>query len=429
MASTVHVDGQLASVISAKGVAVRLTCLTPGFPHEPPIRERPRRVWPFLLLVAALLFASGMGFGAESSGIQNVSISRPFFNPSLGQRIGISFSVDRPGSLTVLILDRDGFLVRQLVSKKSVEKGPLSFDWDGRGDSREIVPDEAYSLKIDLSAGGQTETYFPGNAPGERLTAKTNYYDRFGRILSYTLPRAARVHIQVGTGSADPKTGKPQGQGGRVLKTLVNREPRTGGSVVESWNGNDESGSVYIPNLPDFVVAIAATALPENAILSTGNRTRNFVEHVGERSGGSLLTFSVHDHHHHQGLATLDDVAPTMRLKPLNADWSSGERAWVVREKSLDLAVSLEGPSAISFARQPGRLWVFLDEKTVRQTRAPSSGVDVSIPLASLSAGVHLVAVNWASDYGPATVNTVSIRMPDSTLGSASGKSLKGPAR
>lgn len=68
----------------------------------------------------------------------------------------------------------------QLVSEKAVERGPVSLDWDGRDDRGEVVPDEAYSLKIDFSADGRTESHFPGTAPGEDISVQTNYYDRPG---------------------------------------------------------------------------------------------------------------------------------------------------------------------------------------------------------------------------------------------------------
>ncbi len=185
----------------------------------------------------ACLLAASLCAAAE---ISDVSLSRPFFNPSLGQKIGLSFTLDRTGFLTLLILDRDGFLVRKLVAAKPVEKGPLSFDWDGQDDAGEVVPDEAYSLKIDLSSGGQTGSYFPGNSLAEDLQVQTNYYDRRGAIFSYKLPRAARVHIQAGIARIDPKTKVADGP---VLKTLVNREPRPAGAVVENWNGFDEGGT------------------------------------------------------------------------------------------------------------------------------------------------------------------------------------------
>ena len=92
-----------------------------GHTHSPPLRGV-AAVYE-LLLAAGLLLIAGPVFAAELSAIQNVAVSKAFFNPYLGERIGISSSLDRPGSLSVLILDRDGFPVRRLVSDKQAEKG------------------------------------------------------------------------------------------------------------------------------------------------------------------------------------------------------------------------------------------------------------------------------------------------------------------
>jgi hypothetical protein len=235
----------------------------------------------------ALGLLGSVAVAAEPSAISDVSISRPFFNPTLGQKIGISFNLGAPGTLAVLILDRDGYPVRRLVSAKDVEKGKSSFDWDGRDDAGEVVPDEAYSLKIDLRSGEKVESYFPAKSPAKELGIKDAYYDRRGAVLAYNLPFAARVHLQAGTAAPpDPKTHEA---GGPVLRTVVNREPRPAGSVIENWNGYDDGATIYVPDLPHFVIAIAITSLPENAILTSGKRSETFLARAASRKGQSLL--------------------------------------------------------------------------------------------------------------------------------------------
>ena len=89
--------------------------------------------------------------------------------------------------------------------------------------------------------------------------------------------------MQAGIAPVDSKTGK---RSGPVLKTLVNREPRPARAVIQNWNGLDETGSYYIPDLPGFAMSVAATSLPENAILAVGNSTVTFLERARRRTGG-----------------------------------------------------------------------------------------------------------------------------------------------
>jgi hypothetical protein len=338
--------------------------------------------------------------------IRSVAVSRPFFNPSIGQKVQIRVELAKSGTVTVLILDRDGYPVRKLVAEKDVAKGQQAFEWDGRDDFGTIVSDEGYSLKIELVSGGQRSVYFPAKEPVRDLVAETKYYDRTGAVLSYKLTQAARVHVQAGIARIDPKTKETTGP---VLKTLVNREPRPAGAVIENWNGFDEGGTFYIPDLPDFVVAVAASSLPENAIITTGNRTVSFLEVAAKRSGVSLLPPSSGGHEHHHGLSALDDVAPKLKATPLDASWSANDRVWRPFEKKLKVSFSLSGPSADSFQRQPGKLNVFLDRQTVLEVPHPRSGDTIQVPLSRLSPGPHIVALNWSSAYGPTAVDAFRI--------------------
>ncbi|MGH9315577.1 MAG: hypothetical protein ACRD1P_00475 [Thermoanaerobaculia bacterium] len=339
------------------------------------------------------------------SQVSEVALSHPFFSPSLGQKMRISLVVGAPGSLTLLILDRDGFLARRLVSDQAVTKGKVAFDWDGRDDSGQIVPDEAYSLKMDLGPHQQGGIYFPANTTAEPLPPLRAVYDRITSVLSYKLPVPARVHIQAGSARVD-RTGATRGP---VLKTLANREPRAGGQVIETWNGWDESGTIRVSELPDFRVAIAATPLPENSIIAVGNRGRQFFDWVRTRAGRSLLTATSTDHAHHRGLASIDDVAPRLQLQPKNATWSAPGKVWLTSEKAMALGASVEGPTAKAFLRHPAKLMIFLDLKNFQTLTLPTSGAGPSIivPMTGLAPGPHQLTVNWVSDYGPVTVNSV----------------------
>lgn len=358
------------------------------------------------LSIALVLGARGLLAG-EAPAIHSVTVSKAFFNPTLRQTVDFSLTVDVEGLLSVSILDRDGFLVRTLVPGRPTTTGSHVFGWDGKDDRGDVVPDEAYSLKIDLvSEGARVASYFPANQPPEDLKAEPSYYDRGSAVFAYKLPKAARVHMQAGIKHLDPATKKKDGP---VLKTIVNREPRPGGPVIENWNGMDETGSYYLPDLPDFVMAMAATSLPENTVITNGNHSRTFLEQALQRHGSSLLTHTVSDHHHHRGLTSLEDASPALRVIPSNATWSATNRLWWATSGSLKGSLSLEGPSAREFQTQPGSLEIFIDHKVVRKEKTPTQGMSFEVQLAGLSKGPHIVAFNWASEYGPAAISSIRV--------------------
>jgi hypothetical protein len=72
----------------------------------------------------------------------------------------------------------------------------------------------------------------------------------------------------------------------------------------------------------------------------------------------------------------------------------------------------LEGPSAEHFGRQPAALVVFIDDRKVQTVAHPASGMAFEVPLGGLSGGDHIVAFDWASEYGPVAVTSLLVEVP-----------------
>lgn len=359
-------------------------------------------------LFAVYLILTAAGWAAEAPSLQNVSISKSSFSPTLGQTVQISFELGRSGAVTAQVLDRDGYLVRTLSSGENLIAGSHELEWNGLNNSGEIVPDEAYSFKIYFTANGKTETYFPANLIAKEVPAELSYYNRQEGLIHYSLPAAARVHIQAGSAKSNPKTKEIEGP---VLKTVVNRAPKPTGSVVESWNGYDQSGSIYVPDLPNFTIVIAATALPENSVITFGNRSKTFLESLPDRKHKSLFTFATEAHEHHQGLSALDDISPELILKPKNANFVSTDRLWNLEGTSLKLGGYLEGPTVQSFLKQPGRFIIFVDGKIFKEIKPPAKSFEIDLSLRKFTKDIHTIAVNWGSKYGPVSASALRVRI------------------
>jgi hypothetical protein len=219
------------------------------------------------VLVALLL--AGHSDASQARGITSVSVSRAFFNPRLGQTIRIFLAVDRPGLLSLLVVDSDNRVSRRLVSREPVEAGKLSRSWDGRDAEGGVVADGVYSLKIELRSPGRRDIYLPAGRNAKPVEVATTFYDRQNGVVAYRLPAPSRVFLQA--------------RSFRVSRTIVAGEPRTAGSVIDYWNGFDEFGKEYIAALPGFTISITATALPENAIITVGNRASPPLASAGVR--------------------------------------------------------------------------------------------------------------------------------------------------
>ncbi|HEX6100843.1 MAG TPA: FlgD immunoglobulin-like domain containing protein [Thermoanaerobaculia bacterium] len=362
-----------------------------------------RSRWGLALAIAMLAATAGRG---GSRAIVEVSTAQTSMNPTIGESVPLTVRLARDGAVTVRVVDRDGYPVRTLAGAAAAKAGENRWTWDGRDAAGRIVPDEAYSFRVDWSSGAERETWFPADTPAHPVSVDAEYYASRSGAIVYTLPVPSRVHLQAGTARKNPKTGEMEGP---VLKTVVNREPRDRGRIAEPWSGLDESGQVRIADMRDFVLAIAATPLPANSVVTFGNRERAFAEAALTRTGTSLLTPRPKGSHH-AGLTVLEDLSPAMSIEALNGSWSAEERAWTVQGRTLRLRVSLSGPSASTFAAQKGELHRFVDGRLVSTTRRPSSFpsiVEVPLPPAE---GVRNVSLNWESEFGAVAANTIRVR-------------------
>ncbi len=240
---------------------------------------------PIMRLVLAIFAALAPLISAQASAL-GVSLERPFFNPSVGQKESISIRLPEPGRITARVLDRDGFPVALIGRDQLVATPHVSLTWDGRNQNGRVVPDEAYSLEIDFVGAHGRLTYFPAaGTPVPARSIPVRYFDPRTGVVAYTLPFPARVHMQAGSAVI----GKDRQPHGPVLKTIVNREPRVAGAVLDHWDGFDESGAIYVPDLPHFVMSIAASPLPEDSIITVGNRSVASLDYAAHRRGISLL--------------------------------------------------------------------------------------------------------------------------------------------
>jgi flagellar hook assembly protein FlgD len=357
-----------------------------------------------LCLVAALLPGSPR-VGAQTAVIQSVTIAKNTFNPTAQQTTHIGAVFAEAGRATVLIVDRDGYQVRTLVAGAAVTTGPSDWLWDGRNDTGAVVPDEAYSVKIDWRSGSKRATYFPANGPATMQTIPIRYYDRRGGTLVYVLPQPSRVHVQSGSAVVDTKTNVAEGP---VLKTIVNREPRAAGSIAEYWNGYDASGTIYVPDVPNFVISVAATPLPENSIITIGNKTSSFLDQAVMRKARSLFTYEVRSHVHHTGLPAAADVSPELNIRPRGVTWSARERAWIADGSAVTFSVAPSGPTAATFEREPGRIFHFVNYKLIGE-RKPVPGNKIVVPVSALQCGTNAISVNWRSEYGAVAANSFRV--------------------
>jgi hypothetical protein len=279
--------------------------------------------------------------------------------------------------------------------------------WDGRDDAGGAVPNEAYSVRIEATGSGGTSVYDPSEHFVPRIEEPPiRSYSRTEGVLSYKLDRPSRVHVQAGQARPDPRTREMDGP---ILKTVVDREPRTAGAVVEVWKGMDASGTIFVPGLPHFAIAVLATSLPDNAVIVAGGPGPSFTAYARAHRPPEALRPSRQGSApaaHHARLSGLEDRSPQLVLHPRGV-WDPVQRVWSV-ERAVRAQVAISEEQAPYFLAQPQTLTVYLDEAAVLHLEHPRNPQEISLP-GRLAAGEHRLVVNWASALGPVGVAAARI--------------------
>ncbi|MDI6793328.1 MAG: hypothetical protein QME81_10745 [bacterium] len=141
--------------------------------------------------------------------------------------------------------------------------------WDGKDTEGQLVPDEAYFFTIEaVDKKGSIEIYDPTIfSGGEEHDITEAPIDSVSGTINYRLPKMARVMIRLGI------------SGGSLLKTLVDWKPRLAGEVTEYWNGKDQDNLFDLQNHPRFKMIITYFSLPENSVITYGNKKLTYFEY------------------------------------------------------------------------------------------------------------------------------------------------------
>ena len=116
------------------------------------------------MLAVALLVGSAAAFTrSERLKLSASPLAKPEFGRHISPTCGcsraassLSFLLRRSERLDVSVVDSDGGHVATLADAQESEAGNVSFEWDGRDDEGQIVPDGRYRLKVRLERDRRT---------------------------------------------------------------------------------------------------------------------------------------------------------------------------------------------------------------------------------------------------------------------------------
>ncbi|HOX01439.1 MAG TPA: PKD domain-containing protein [Candidatus Paceibacterota bacterium] len=195
-----------------------------------------------------------------------LSISDDTFEPGAGETGSISTSLNAPAPVRILLKDRNGSVIRTLVSENRVA-GNYTDAWDGRDDTGRLLPEGAYYAILEYVVGGETRQIDLTATTGgsrynpSRSTLPSRFYPFNDNMLTitFTVPGnrgASEVTAFIGLFNVDTR-----------FLTLTERQPFGVGTHTLVWDGVDAMGQFATPPPGDqFLFGIWGYTLPDNAI-------------------------------------------------------------------------------------------------------------------------------------------------------------------
>lgn len=328
------------------------------------------------------------------------------FNPSRGEVAQVTYKLGTEGSVTVVVLDADGGVVRKIAEDQVRKAGENVEVWDGRDEDDRVVPDEAYSFRVETSVVGAKESATSsGGVVGDITRAR---YDRESGTLVYELPAPARVLVRLGI------------KNGPMHKTLVDWEPRIGGSITERWDGRDGHGLFALGEHKDFSAMITYSTLPAATVIAYGNEMETYREYrLGRGKGGAQTEKATAP----RALATGDnDVRPIGLVPPawarsprvlMTFPRSQGVEKQGVPEVSEKLAVRIDVDRSDKNYLLSDQFEVILFVDNVFYAEAERGYLPYNHvwELHQLAAGEHILTVNISSFKGQVGVASRKIKI------------------
>lgn len=214
---------------------------------------------PFLVL--AVLYISIFA----SSLVELGRYEKHEFSPILGEYFNIPIKINKKCDIKISIYTPDNNLIRVL-QKKMDKKGNYNIKWDGKDTKGVVVPNEAYSIKVDAFNKEKNQTLDFRATGGEIIKNLNTAIDEQGNI-NYILDKPSRVLIRAGIKS------------GPMLRTINNWIPKNSGKIRQKWNMKDDDDIIDMRNL-DFGISVSAFALPKKSIITQNNKKLEYFDYI-----------------------------------------------------------------------------------------------------------------------------------------------------
>lgn len=353
------------------------------------------------VVAVATLALFGWPAPARAAGptIENVAVDRVAIRPQAGEHAVVTFRLGQPAQVRLDIWDSRDLRVRSIATQGALEAGERSLVWDGKDASGAVVPPEAYAYTLTATASDATSVThdLTDLSRGSDTAIEGIAYDPKAKTVSYVLPGPSRVGIRAGLGD-----------GGPLLETIVNWEPRVGVAQTETWDG--------VAGIDPGALVLWGTSyrLPDNTIVvlpAPGGRfERAFVAQAGERRPRKEDRRRMYQHSQHTRDVSFDfplDVAFVTGV-------TSRDGGVVTIGPGAVLRIDVREPDRRVVERQRFEIVFYLDGVFVTELEQGYLPFQWPIDYGAVPPGEHLLTVNLRGYEGYFGVENIRFARPAS---------------
>ena len=91
---------------------------------------------------------TGQDFAGADNGKAVFSVRNNLVNPLKGEKVKLAFNVQSAGYAALEIYNMDGTLIKSVIERSYIDKGPHSIDWDGTDKNGTIAPSGIYIARL-----------------------------------------------------------------------------------------------------------------------------------------------------------------------------------------------------------------------------------------------------------------------------------------
>ncbi len=356
----------------------------------------------FVFLSMILWLNAGIGIALDLS-VQNVHVDKNTLTP--GEEVKLSFFLNKTASIDILVYTPDYDVVRHLIIAQTRPAGVNIFLWNGKDDSGNMVPNEAYFFGITARSNDGTQAvYNPSVSSGGEITdVYIEEIQNSGKTynVKYVVPTASRICIRAGV------------HNGPLLKTLLDWQPVPAGEYTLSWDGMDETGKILVMALPGNHLYIKGFSLPDNSVIVQGS-TKDYLQFrktLQQDKSKNVLTYQIVRRSIMQriddGISAQSLVQRSLNVAPEFTVYLDDDKSTGLADKSVTdisgetrLVVVISPDSMDAFNETRYELIVFIDNLRFDEEEHAHTPYTYALDTKKLSNGNHLITINEASING-----------------------------